>query len=400
MAPARPCDASPPAAAGVTPRLRVAACFVALAAVGVMVDSQVLADPIDAGANQSTLRWSTAKKKALRTRRSEPAKAPASGRLKWRAPKSTSAAAKIEPRTIEEPVEAAPLATVELRSPTVELRSPTGESLMETTLQPQAADQEGEQPGVIMLTTGELPVVDPFSDPFGDNEAKPADPSQLELFPVMTTGTLQSVDDEQRAPGTPGKLDAPDESLLEQMRAEQAPPEEMPSRNYDEELGLPSDEELAQNPAIQTDKCPAPRDLKPISEITNQIAAEPGIFPQECTLGDEPFQPRNFAMKTYTWKASALCHKPLYFEQPGVERYGHTFGPFLQPVVSSGHFFASVLMLPYKMGLEPPWECVYPLGFYRPGSCAPYTVGPVPISLRGIMNQAGATLGFVYVFAP
>ena len=56
-------------------------------------------------------------------------------------------------------------------------------------------------------------------------------------------------------------------------------------------------------------------------------------------------------------------------------------------------------MLPYKMGMEPPWECVYPLGTYRPGSCAPYTIGPVPISVRGIATQAVGTLGFVYVFA-
>ncbi len=363
-----------------------------MAVVGVAIESRVLADPIDAGSNQSTLQWSTAKK-ALPTRASEPAKAPASGRLKWRASKAAAAAAQAEPRTFEAPAEAAPLATIKLRSP-------SGAALIETTLPRRTAEADDEQPHVIVLTTGEMPVVDPFSDPFGDAQAKPAEPSQLKLFPVMTAATLQAVDEEQRSPAAPGKLDAPDESSLEEMRAAQAPPEELPSRDYDNELGLPSDDEFAQNPAIQTDKCPAPRDLKPISEITNQIAAEPGIFPQECTLGDEPFEPRNFAMKTFSWKASALCHKPLYFEQPGVERYGHTFGPFLQPIIGTGHFFASVIMLPYKMGLEPPWECVYPLGHYRPGSCAPYTVGPVPISLRGAMDQAGATLGFVYVFAP
>jgi hypothetical protein len=363
-----------------------------MAAVGVAFESRVLADPADAGSTSSTLQWSTARK-ALPTRASEPAKAPASGRLKWRAPKATAAAAQAEPRTLEGPAEAAPLATIELHSP-------NGAALIETTFPQRTAEADGEQPRVIVLTTGEMPVVDPFSDPFGDAQAKPAEPSHLKLFPVMTTATLQAVDEEQSAPAAPGKLDAPDESSLEEMRAAQAPPEELPSRDYDNELGLPSDDELAQNPAIQTDKCPAPRDLKPISEITNQIAAEPGIFPQECTLGEEPFQPRNFAMKTFTWKASALCHKPLYFEQPGVERYGHTFGPFLQPIIGTGHFFASTIMLPYKMGLEPPWECIYPLGYYRPGSCAPYTVGPVPISLRGAMAQAGATLGFVYVFAP
>lgn len=362
----------------------------------------MLAGANDGRSNQSTVQWFTAKKKAA-DRTTETVAAPSSSSLKWRARKSASSGVKSvgspvksEPRAIDEPVDAAPLATIELRLP-------TGQPLAESTFEPPAAADE-EQPAIV-LTTGEAPVVDPFADPFGDSAAKPAKPSELKLFPVMTAGTLQTVDGEESSPAAPEKLDAPDESLLEEMQVNQAPAEEMPSEDLrsEEPSGLeplPSDEELAQNPAIQTDECPAPRDLKPIREITNKIAAEPGIFPQECTLGDEPFQPRNFAPMTFTWKASALCHKPLYFEQVGVERYGHTWGPFLQPVVGSAHFFGSVILLPYKMGVESPCECIYPLGYYRPGSCAPYTVGPVPISLRGALAQAGATLGFVYIFAP
>jgi hypothetical protein len=146
------------------------------------------------------------------------------------------------------------------------------------------------------------------------------------------------------------------------------------------------------------ERCPSPKDLKPISQITHRIAAEPGLFPQECALSEEPFQPRNFQITTYTWKASALCHKPLYFQQPKLERYGHTFGPVLTPALTAGHFFISVIALPYKMGMNPPWECVYPLGWYRPGSCAPYTLGPVPISLRGAATQGVVTTGLWFLF--
>jgi hypothetical protein len=393
MAPAILSDASAGPRLVFAPRLRRAMCGLSLAVGTMLAGGDLLADAIDGDAARSTVQWATAKKKGP-NQVAGASTASGSDRLKWRPRKSAAGIAPVEPAKIEAAAESAPLGGLELRSA-------TGRQVAESRGEPQAANDNSSR--VIVLTTGETPVVDPFADPFGDNEAKPGKPSELMLFPVTTAAKLQPVD-EDASDSAPEELDVPDESPLEEMQVKQAPAEEMPSDELRSDepggLHLPSDEELAQNPAIQVDKCPAPRDLKPIREITNRIAAEPGIFPQECTLGEEPFQPRNFAPTTFTWKASALCHKPLYFEQVGVERYGHTWGPFLQPVVGGAHFFGSVILLPYKMGVEPPWECVYPLGYYRPGSCAPYTVGPVPISLRGVMAQAGATLGFVYIFAP
>jgi hypothetical protein len=54
-------------------------------------------------------------------------------------------------------------------------------------------------------------------------------------------------------------------------------------------------------------------------------------------------------------------------------------------------------MLPYKMGLETPCECIYPLGYYRPGSCAPYLLDPFPFSVRAAAFEAGAVLGGVFL---
>jgi len=98
-----------------------------------------------------------------------------------------------------------------------------------------------------------------------------------------------------------------------------------------------------------------------------------------------------------TWKASGLCHKPLYFEEVQLERYGHTAGPVLQPVLSGAHFFMNIATLPYQMGMSPPNECEYALGYYRPGSCAPWLLPPVPLSVRGGLMQAGAIVGGVYL---
>ena len=140
--------------------------------------------------------------------------------------------------------------------------------------------------------------------------------------------------------------------------------------------------------------------LRPINAVTNKITAEPGAFPPECGIGDLTYKTRDFSPMTYTWVASNLCHKPLYFEQPRLERYGHALPPVIQPLVSAAHFFISVPLLPYKMGIEPPNECIYALGYYRPSSCAPMQIPGVPLSLRGAIYEAAVITGFAVVLPP
>ncbi len=120
-------------------------------------------------------------------------------------------------------------------------------------------------------------------------------------------------------------------------------------------------------------------------------------IPGECSLGNAPVIERDFVASTLAWKASSICHKPLYFEDVNLERYGHTAGPIVQPVLSGAHFFANVVALPYKMGINPPTECRYPLGFYRPGDCAPWLVRPIPLSIRGGLTAAAAYVGGAYI---
>jgi hypothetical protein len=87
----------------------------------------------------------------------------------------------------------------------------------------------------------------------------------------------------------------------------------------------------------------------------------------------------------------------LYFEEVQLERYGHTAGPLLQPVLSGAHFFLNIASLPYQMGIHPPHECQHPLGYYRPGNCAPWLVPPIPLSVRGGLLAAGLYAGGVYM---
>jgi len=148
----------------------------------------------------------------------------------------------------------------------------------------------------------------------------------------------------------------------------------------------------AKNPDMN-DICPTVKDLKKISQLSTNITPSQGDLPRDCPWGGEDFRPRSWAPVTFTWTASALCHHPLYFEDIQVERYGHTLGPWLQPFASGAHFFLTLPILPYKMGLELPDECMYSLGYYRPGSCAPYMLDPLPLSIRAGLFEAGAWVG-------
>ena len=145
----------------------------------------------------------------------------------------------------------------------------------------------------------------------------------------------------------------------------------------------------AKNPDMK-DGCPSIKDLKKISQLTTNITPSPGDLPRDCPWGGEDFRPRSWAPVTFSWTASGLCHHPLYFEEVQLERYGHALGPWVQPFASGAHFFLTVPILPYKMGLELPDECIYTLGYYRPGSCAPYMLDPIPLSIRAGLFEAGA----------
>jgi len=216
--------------------------------------------------------------------------------------------------------------------------------------------------------------VDPFDDPFGDW----TDLSQL-APPANLPGDRLIEGPEPQPSFQP--------SLPEMLQSQ--------SSEQSHEIEVPSLEEaLAGGPGLADGECPKVEDLKRIGEINYDIRVK-GDAPIECGLGKAVYQPRAWAPTTFTWKASGLCHKPLYFQDVHLERYGHSWGPYLQPVFSGAHFFLSVPALPYSMGLYPPGECMYSLGYYRPGNCAPYLLDPLPLSLRAALTAGGVWTGLV-----
>ncbi|MEM7784158.1 MAG: hypothetical protein AAF623_12455 [Planctomycetota bacterium] len=94
------------------------------------------------------------------------------------------------------------------------------------------------------------------------------------------------------------------------------------------------------------------------------------------------------------WKASNFSHRPTYFEDDPLERYGNRRP--LQPLVSAGRFLLEIPTLPYQMGQNPPMANQYTKGFHRPGAFVPYRVAvPQGVSRKGAVLQTVATLGII-----
>jgi hypothetical protein len=175
------------------------------------------------------------------------------------------------------------------------------------------------------------------------------------------------------------------------------PPKQQPEvlRPYQQEQSVRMADELEQSQKSCEEEIAALR-ADHINSVDLNIRVEGAAgedYPYECAIGDDQLKPRVWPEITYTWKASALCHKPLYFEDVQLERYGHSWLPDVQPLMSGAHFFSSVAILPYKMGLETPNECIYALGHYRPGSCAPYYIEALPFTWRAAAFQTGVVTG-------
>ncbi len=85
------------------------------------------------------------------------------------------------------------------------------------------------------------------------------------------------------------------------------------------------------------------------------------------------------------WSAPNFRHRPLYFEEVNLERYGNELR--FQNVVSAAHFFSSAALLPYKWGQTPCRCCITTLGYRRPGDCVPYQIQHTPPSAKGLIYQ-------------
>lgn len=142
----------------------------------------------------------------------------------------------------------------------------------------------------------------------------------------------------------------------------------------------------AQAAAEEIQGKPAPdasRPFRPITQLTADAALPQGAWPGEAGTEQAGAQPstipefgdprlwHGWAGTNYNWAATQMRHRPLYFEEVNLERYGYTVSPIVQPGISAAHFFLTIPTIPYKMVAQPPREEIYTLGYYRTGSPAP-----------------------------
>ncbi len=129
--------------------------------------------------------------------------------------------------------------------------------------------------------------------------------------------------------------------------------------------------------------------------ISNANVQCPGI---ESLPGSAKSLSRNFAHLDYAWKASNVHSYPLYFEDPNLERYGHTRQTLIQPIASITRFNIQLLGLPYQMAMQPVSKCVYPLGHYRPGDVsAPKYHYQIPLNPWAALAVAEVYTGLFFL---
>lgn len=127
----------------------------------------------------------------------------------------------------------------------------------------------------------------------------------------------------------------------------------------------------------------------------NKYAAEQA-YEFKVKFGGEAYTARSFPDMVMPWAAPESKYYPLYFQDPALERYGHSHHQMLQPVISSARFTTQIALLPYQMAITPPWEMHSPLGWYRPGDVVPKLRYPFPWSTKAAVVEAATVTGIIF----
>jgi hypothetical protein len=179
-------------------------------------------------------------------------------------------------------------------------------------------------------------------------------------------------------------------------RARRAAPDE-PAPELPAEVNAAADSEDGVHPL---------KEFEPIMDLTVDVRLEESPEAQlppdpsaKLFSGTPAVPPRKTAWtwREFRWSATELWHWPLYFEDAQLERYGQMRHPAVQPMLSGVHFFGTLPILPYKMGLERPCDCVSNLGYYRPGNCTPPVGRRLPLEADAAAFESAAWLALIFV---
>lgn len=117
----------------------------------------------------------------------------------------------------------------------------------------------------------------------------------------------------------------------------------------------------------------------------------------QLAFGEQEFVPRSFAPVAALFEAPDLSYYPLYFQDPLMERYGHTYHPLVQPAVSVARFSTQLFGLPYQMAIDPPYCLQTGLGWLDPGDCNPKLRYQIPWNAKAAAVEAGVITGLIFL---
>jgi hypothetical protein len=250
-------------------------------------------------------------------------------------------------------------------------------------------------------TTGEAGLLDHL-----DGEIAPTPPQPQVIRPRKVRAEVQApIFEEDSSAETDD--DAPAQAFPRGFPRLAAQPDPAPA---DAEKTTSEAESTEENMEEMTDPAykasPAFRRPRQISEISPRydVSIDEDIrkFAQEqavqygVSLGHGAYPPRMFPGTVYEWEPSNFYHYPLYFEDPQLERYGHTYGHIAQPIASLARFGGQLVLLPYQMTLDPICTKQYSLGWYRPGECAPKLHYQFPLNAHAAFVQAAVVTGIFF----
>lgn len=230
-------------------------------------------------------------------------------------------------------------------------------------------------------TSAELPPVTVPSGPAESQSTASSLPSALTGGSLVTGGDALVPD---RRTG-PSSLKPELQREVERIARRQEEDLHRQIQNPAQPVAQPRDtiaSDLRTQTQMDISRAPSPAEARPIKAIP---------VPEDWV----PLEPRNWDPQRKYWAAAATCHLPLYFQDPVLERYGHSveqfvgpLGRFLtypvddptqstqrnqmvQPWFSAGLMGLQIITWPYNLVMDPPWEAQYDLGYYRPGDNIP-----------------------------
>ncbi|MFO1063440.1 MAG: hypothetical protein U0892_06200 [Pirellulales bacterium] len=186
------------------------------------------------------------------------------------------------------------------------------------------------------------------------------------------------------------------DGLQVQAPVTQAPPAAIPAANEPSAQTPPSGGTLTPLD-METVRAPISAANIMVDKIGTQVFPEDQAAKLETRVIALPNgQERGISYQQVRWQAANVCHLPLYFEEPMLERHGVQRVPtVIQPAVSGTKFLGNLVLLPYKSTLQRPLENRYTLGHFRPGATPPALRDTLPWSPRAAAVQGAAATAVV-----